>query len=169
MTHSIRKSLLVLLLAGLAGCTGQAGAGSSGGSGSTGITGIAGATGLAGSIGTGGGAGGLVVSTCAPGIPVSSQIPRLTRVQYATVINELLGVTPGADVMDLIANDSTGSLTDVSWNGYLTAADKIAAQVLGNATSKAKFITCDAAAGDLSHRHDQGVRPQGVPPSVDRR
>ena len=146
MTHSIRKSLWVLLLAGLAGCTGNAGAGNSGGSGSTGVTGISGATGSAGTIGTGGGGGGLVISTCAPGIPVSSQIPRLTRLQYATVINELLGVTPGADVMDLIANDSTGSLTDVSWNGYLTAADKIAAQVLGNATSKAKFITCDAAA-----------------------
>ena len=145
MTHSIRKSLLVLLLAGLAGCTGNAGEGSSGASGSTGP-----AAGTAGpgpaSIGAGGAAGGLVVSTCAPGIPVSSQIPRLTRVQYATVINELLGVTPGADVMDLIANDSTGSLTDVSWNGYLTAAEKIATQVMGNATSKAKFITCDAAA-----------------------
>ena len=138
VTHSIRESLLVLLLAGLGGCTGNVG-------GSSGAAGSAGPAGSAGSIGTGGAAGGLVVSTCAPGIPVSSQIPRLTRVQYATVINELLGVTPGADVMDLIGNDSTGSLTDVSWNGYLTAAEKIATQALGNATSKAKFITCDAA------------------------
>ncbi len=141
--HSIRKSLWVLLLAGLAGCTGAAGEGGAGGA--TGVAGTAGPAGTAGTIGTGGAAGGLVVSTCAPGIPASSQIPRLTKVQYATVINELLGVTPGADVMDLIANDSTGSLTDVSWNGYLTAAEKIATQVLGNATSKAKFITCDAA------------------------
>ena len=140
LTHSIRKSLLVLLLAGLAGCTGNAGEAAPA------LPGPPGPAGAAGTIGTGGAGGGLVVSTCAPGIPVSSQIPRLTRVQYATVINELLGVTPGADVMDLIANDSTGSLTDVSWNGYLTAAEKIATQVLGNATSKAKFITCDAAA-----------------------
>jgi hypothetical protein len=128
-----------LLFAGLGGCTGNVG-------GSSGAAGASGPAGLAGSIGAGGAGGGLVVSTCAPGIPVSSQIPRLTRVQYATVINELLGVTPGADVMDLIGNDSTGSLTDVSWNGYLTAAEKIATQALGNATSKAKFITCDAAA-----------------------
>jgi hypothetical protein len=144
--HSIRKSLWVLLLAGLAGCAGQVG-GSSGGSGSggSGVTGNAGATGLGGTIGIGGAGGGLVISPCAPGIPASSQVPRLTRVQYATVINELVGVTPGADVMDLIANDSTGSLTDVSWNGYLTAAEKLAAQVMANATSKAKFITCDAA------------------------
>jgi hypothetical protein len=61
------------------------------------------------------------------------------------VINELVGITPGADVMDLIAPDSTGSLTQVSWDGYLTAGEKIAAQVMANATSKAKFITCDAA------------------------
>ena len=137
LTHSIRKSLLVLVLAGLAGCTGSVG-------GSSGAAGTAG-PGSAGTIGTGGAGGGLVVSTCAPGIPVSSQVPRLTRAQYATVINELVGITPGTDVMDLIANDSTGSLTDVSWNGYLTAAEKIATQVLANATSKAKFITCDAA------------------------
>ena len=144
ITHSTRNSLLVLLLAGLAACTGTAGEGNSGSSGSTGAG--AGTTGLAGiGVGGAGGAGGLVVSTCAPGIPVSSQIPRLTRVQYATVINELLGIKPGADVMDLIANDSTGSLTDVSWNGYLTAADMIATQVMASATSKAKFITCDAA------------------------
>jgi hypothetical protein len=138
MPHSIRKSLLVLLFAGLAGCTGNVG-------GSSGVAGTAGPAGVAGSIGAGGAGGGLVVSPCAPGIPASSQIPRLTRVQYATVINELVGIAPGADVMDLIANDSTGSLTDVSWNGYLTAAEKIATQVMANATSKAKFITCDAA------------------------
>ena len=137
LTHAIRKSLLVLLFAGLAGCTGNVG-------GSSGAAGTAG-PGSAGTIGTGGAAGGLVVSTCAPGIPVSSQVPRLTRAQYATVINELVGITPGTDVMDLIANDSTGSLTDVSWNGYLTAAEKIATQVMANATNKAKFITCDAA------------------------
>jgi hypothetical protein len=43
----------------------------------------------------------------------------------------------------LLAPDSAGSLTDISWNGYQTAAQQIAAQVMGNATSKAKFITCD--------------------------
>ena len=149
----IRKSLSVLLLAGLAGCTGEVGKGSSGSAGSTG-SGVAGASGPAGSAGSTGGASpsgtggsGIVVpptSNCAPGIPASSQIPRLTKVQYGTVINSLLGITPGADVLTLIGADSDGSLTDVSWNGYLTAAGTIAAQVMGNATAKAKFITCDA-------------------------
>jgi hypothetical protein len=130
-----------LLLAGLAGCQGQVGTTTTAGSGGSGVTGTAGA----GMTGTGGVGGGLVVSPCAPGIPASSQIPRLTKVQYATVINELVGITPGADVMDLIAPDSAGSLTQVSWDGYLTAGEKLAAQVMANATSKAKFITCDAA------------------------
>jgi Protein of unknown function (DUF1592)/Protein of unknown function (DUF1588)/Protein of unknown function (DUF1595)/Protein of unknown function (DUF1585) len=134
-----------LLFAGLAACQGNVG-GSTGSAGSNGnVAGAAGSSGLAGSIGVGGAGGGLVVSPCGPGIPASSQIPRLTKVQYATVINELLGVTPGADVMDLIGADSAGSLTQISWDGYLTAAEKIATQALGNATSKAKFITCDAA------------------------
>jgi uncharacterized protein DUF1592/uncharacterized protein DUF1588/uncharacterized protein DUF1595/uncharacterized protein DUF1585 len=154
MMHSIRKSLWVLLFAGLAGCSGKvggtdtgSGGSSSGTAGTTGPAGSAGAVGTGGTgtggTGTGGTGGGLVVSTCKPGIPVSSQIPRLTKVQYANVVNELLGVMPGDDIINVLPNDSDGSLTDVGWNAYLTAADKIAAQVMGNATSKAKFISCD--------------------------
>jgi hypothetical protein len=173
MTDFGRWNLVGLLLAAAAGCSnpqpsvdgsgGNSGTGGSspgngsGGSGSGGSKGSGGSSGSVGSSGSGGSSasggssgstgsgGGVVVSTCAPGIPVSSQVPRLTRVQYATIINELVGVTPGADVMDIIANDSTGSLTDISWNGYLTGGEKIAAQVMANATSKAKFISCDPA------------------------
>src|SRR5262245_60175571 len=115
--HAIRKSFLVFLLAGLVGCTGEVGKGSSGSAGS----GVAGTAGPAGSAGSSGGAdpsgtgGGIVVpptSNCAPGIPASSQIPRLTKVQYATVIKSLFGITPGTDVLTLIGPDSDGSLTD---------------------------------------------------------
>jgi len=154
-THSIRNGLLVLLITALTGCTGQAGGTSStGGSGSTGsgVAGTAGPAGSAGSTGgtspTGAGGTGIVVpptSNCAPGIPASSQIPRLTKVQYATVINSLFGITPGTDVLTLIGADSDGSLTDVTWNGYLSAAGLVATQVMGNATAKAKFISCDAS------------------------
>jgi len=132
---------------GTASGTGGTGSGTGGGSGSGTGGGTGTGTGGAGS-GTGGATGsggGIVVSTCAPGIPASSQVPRLTRLQYATVINDLVGIAPGADITDLITADSAGSVTDIAWNGYLTAADKIAAQVMGNATSKAKFISCDAA------------------------
>src|SRR4051812_41134600 len=155
--QAIRKSLSVLLLAGLAGCTGEVGKGNSGSAGSTGsgVAGAAGSTSPAGSAGSTGGAdpsgtggSGIVVpptSNCAPGVPASSQIPRLTKVQYATVIKSLFGITPGSDVLTLIGSDSDGSLTDVTWNGYLSAAGLIATQVMGNATAKAKFITCDAS------------------------
>lgn len=168
MTHSRHWTLVGLLVAAAAGCsnplpseggTGGSNSSSSGGSssstgGSKGTGGSSGSTGSAsggsngsasgGSNGSGSG-GGVVVSNCAPGIPASSQIPRLTKVQYANVINDLLGVAPGPDVTDLLPSDSTGSLTDIAWNGYLTSADKIATQVMGNATSKAKFISCDAS------------------------
>ncbi|HXU05590.1 MAG TPA: DUF1592 domain-containing protein [Polyangia bacterium] len=151
MIYAIRNGLLVVLVTSLAACSGKVGETHSGGAGATGTAGTAGPAGSAGSTGgadpTGTG-GGIVVpptSNCAPGIPASSQIPRLTKVQYATVINSLFGITPGADVMTLIGADSDGSLTDVTWNGYLSAAGLIATQVMGNATAKAKFITCDAS------------------------
>jgi len=169
MTHFLRKSLVVLLVAGGAGCTGNVGDSSgSGGGTSTGTGGSSGGSSMPGSGGSstpgsggsstpgsggsstpgsgGSGSGGaVVVSNCAPGVPASSQIPRLTKAQYSTILNELVGLTPGSEVMDIIANDSAGALTDVAWNGYLTAGEKLAAQVMANPTSKAKFISCDPA------------------------
>jgi hypothetical protein len=75
----------------------------------------------------------------------------MTRAQYDTVVKDLLGVTAltaasNAAPSSLLGEDSSGPLTDISWNGYLSAAEKIAAQVMGNATSKAKFISCDPTA-----------------------
>ncbi|HEY7375803.1 MAG TPA: hypothetical protein VIF57_26835, partial [Polyangia bacterium] len=109
------------LLAGLAGCTGTVGGGASpgsggssgpgsGGSSSTGSagnsstgsggnssTGTGGSsTGSGGSTDTGtGGTGPACVGTCVctPGIPATSQVPRMTRAQYDQVLSDLLGVT----------------------------------------------------------------------------
>src|SRR5216117_2755574 len=100
MTHFIRRSLVVLLVAGGAGCTGTVGESSgSGGGTSTGTGGSSSGTGGSSTPGSGGsstpgsggsstpgsgGSGGsgtggaVVVSNCAPGVPASSQIPRLT-------------------------------------------------------------------------------------------
>jgi hypothetical protein len=134
------------------------GPGSAGNSGSAGNTGAAGNPGTAGSVSTGtAGTGGgpaptcVGVCQCAPGIPATSQVPRMTRAQYDTVVKDLLGVTAltaasNAAPSSLLGEDSSGPLTDISWNGYLSAAEKIAAQVMGNATSKAKFISCDPTA-----------------------
>jgi hypothetical protein len=75
----------------------------------------------------------------------------MTRLQYDTVVNDLLGVTaltansnqpPSA----LLADDSSGPLTDIAWNGYLNAAQDIAVQVMATAANKAKYITCDPTA-----------------------
>jgi hypothetical protein len=41
----------------------------------------------------------------------------------------------------LLAEDSAGELTDIAWNGYLSAAEKIATEVIAGA-NKSKFITC---------------------------
>jgi hypothetical protein len=176
MKLSIRDGLVGLLVAGVAaGCSGVIGGGqsASGSSGSTGSPGAAGSTGnpgnggstgnpgtagtvgttgTAGSTGTGGTAPTCVgTCVCTPGIPATSQVPRMTRVQYDTVINDLLGVTaltansnqpPSA----LLADDSTGPLTDIAWNGYLNAAQDIAVQVMATAANKSKYITCDPTA-----------------------
>ena len=179
MRCSIRKSLVGLLVAGLAGCTGSVGStgkgsggstsssGSGGGNGSGGQTGAAsgGKSGSAsggnsgsasgGDSGSGSGGNGVVdpgTLTCAPGIPSTSQVRRMTRAQYNNVINDMFGLTSlssagGVAPSELLAPDSSGSLTDIAWNGYLTAAEKIAAEVMANTTTKAKFISCDVAQG----------------------
>jgi hypothetical protein len=166
MRYFIRKSLVGFLLAGLAGCTGSVGGGGSPGSG--GSSGGAISTGTAGNTGTGGisttgtagssstGTGGtgpacVGVCVCTPGIPPTSQIPRMTRAQYDQVVSDLLGVTAltaasNQPPSSLLAEDSSGPLTDIAWNGYLSAAEKIAIQVMASSTSKTNFITCDPSA-----------------------
>ena len=138
---------------GTAGNSGPGSAGSTGtgnsGPGSSGSTG----TGTGGSTGTGGTTGPTCVGVCqcVPGIPATSQVPRMTRAQYDTVLKDLLGVTTLASASNgtpssLLAEDSTGPLTDIAWNGYLSAAEKVAAAVMANTTMKAKFIACDPTA-----------------------
>src|SRR6185369_13760488 len=41
--------------------------------------------------------------------------------------------------------------TDVGWAAYKTVGEEIATQVMGDATLKAKFITCDPAVGTCLH------------------
>ncbi len=66
---------------------------------------------------------------------------------YDAVVKDLLGVTVLASANNmppssLLAPDSDGSLTDIGWNGYLTAAEKIAAEVMAG-SNKSKFMSCD--------------------------
>lgn len=89
----------------------------------------------------------LPVGDCKPGVPVTTQIPKLQNRQYESVVRDLLGVS-GLTGDDL-PGDFTGAMTATAWQAYKKTAAKIAAQVMSG-PNKSKFITCDpAAAGCL--------------------
>jgi len=68
---------------------------------------------------------------------------------YDAVVRDLLGLTVlttagNLPPSSLLAPDSDGNLTDIAWNGYLSAAEKVAAEVMAG-SNKSKFISCDPA------------------------
>jgi hypothetical protein len=142
-TWTIRTIALATLIAG---CTGKmeeshrsaegpgAGSGSSPGKG-------------AGAGGSGSGGGNPADPTvCIPGIPETSQLPRLTRVQYDNTIRDLVGIS--AEHSSMLAPDTPGSVDQRAWDGYQKAADAIAKQVMADSSARAKVFPCstDSAA-----------------------
>lgn len=117
-----------------------------------------------GGVTTGGGGGSAVPVDCTdPGIPATSQIPRLTNAQYDRTIRDLLGVTGltasnGVAPSTLLATDQSGSLTDLGWSAYKSVAEMVAAQVMADPTLKANFISCTPVAGDNTCLHDTIVQ-----------
>ena len=107
-----------------------------------------GGSGAAGGPAQSGGAAGAVASTCMPGVPATSQIPRMKDAAYNAVIKDLLGITTVAGDLPskALAPDYDGSMTAIAWDGYLKTAEKIAADVMAG-TNKSQFIACDPAAG----------------------
>jgi hypothetical protein len=100
--------------------------------------------------GSAGSAGGGNPDVCTPGVPATSQIPRLLNREYDAIVEDLLGVTnlasAGSGVpSSLLVPDFDGSLTDIAWNSYLETARSIAAEVMAGA-NRAKFISCDPSA-----------------------
>jgi hypothetical protein len=88
---------------------------------------------------------------CMPGIPVTTQIPRLLNRQYENVVRDLLGITAvdGKPLSEALVGDFTGPMTAPAWQVYQEVAAKIAALVMSGPT-KSMFIACDpAAAGCL--------------------
>lgn len=84
---------------------------------------------------------------CVPGVPGSTQIPRLLNREYDAVVADLLKVnalTTGARPSSVLVPDYEGSMTDIAWNSYLVSARDLAAQVMAG-TSRAEFIACDPA------------------------
>jgi hypothetical protein len=99
-----------------------------------------------GAAGSGGSGGDL---TCQPGVPATSQVPRMLDSEYDNVVRDLLGVTTLASTnqppsYSLLA-DSPGDITSDAWRLYLSVADEIASSVMSG-TQKTKFISCDPAA-----------------------
>jgi hypothetical protein len=85
--------------------------------------------------------------TCVPGVPVTSQVPRLTNAQYDRTVRELLGVTTltsqnNVKPSTLLAPDQDGSVDTQTWSAYQNVAQLIADQVMADATSRSKFMTC---------------------------
>ncbi|HYQ40678.1 MAG TPA: DUF1592 domain-containing protein [Polyangiaceae bacterium] len=135
---------------------GTAGATSSGGSGSASAAGGKDAGPVSGGIGAQGGndfGGALGGDGCVPGVPVTSQIPRLSNRQYVAVMRDLLGVTTvpsegsagDQPLSDLLVADFTGPMTAPAWTVYQDLASKIAHEVM-TGPNKTKFISCDPAA-----------------------
>ncbi|WP_437521983.1 DUF1592 domain-containing protein [Sorangium sp. So ce726] len=100
------------------------------------------------SVGEGPGSGG--GDPCFPGVPVSSQIPRLLNREYDAAVRDLLGVTALAMAGNgppstLLAPDFEGDMTGVAWNAYLAVAEQIAAEVIAG-PNRSRFVSCDPAA-----------------------
>jgi hypothetical protein len=137
---------IVIAAAVLAGCQAQIdGPGNGPGQGDGTVAGPPGSN------GTGGGAGGPGVgvsgnpSVCAPGVPGTSQLPRLTRVQYDNTIRDLMNLQTQPSSM--LAPDTVGSVDQRAWDGFKLAAETLSALVLTDAGARARVIPC-APSGD---------------------
>jgi hypothetical protein len=127
----------------------MAGSGGSVAAGTGGAGGTSGGGTAAGS-GTGGSSAGGGSSTCVPGIPTTSQIPRLSQRRYDAVVRDLLGVTALASMGNKppstgLYADFDGPMNVDAWRLYYEVAGKIAAEVV-QGPNRSKFIACDAAA-----------------------
>jgi hypothetical protein len=149
------------LFAALAGCS--AGTGGDSPRGTPGASGSAGSSAIPGGAPGTGGASSTPGSSavCVPGVPSTSQIPRLLNRQYEAVVRDLLGVssvgTSNKTASQLLVADSDGPMTPDAWRIYQDVGGQIARAVM-TGPNKSKFINCDpAAAGCL----DQTIRTFG--------
>jgi hypothetical protein len=146
MDTCTRRMLVGVAL--LAGCTGKIGSGGGTGVGVTGGAGT-GSTMVMGTGGTGTGTGGTGTggtsapvdpSVCTPGVPTTSQLPRLTRTEFDNTTRDLLGID--VQPSSMLAPDTVGSVDQRAWDGFQTAADSLATQVMANPTAKSSVIPC---------------------------
>lgn len=127
---------------------GGTGGGAPGG-GSLGVDGSG--TGASPSAGGGPGAGGGSFDglACKRGVPATSQVPRLLNREYDAAVRDLLDVQglttqEGKLPSTLLNPDYDGSLNAFSWDAYLDAGAKVAAEVISGPL-KTNFLACDPA------------------------
>ena len=117
------------------GKTGSGGNGTSGSSSSSG-----GSTAGNGTSGSTSDPGNPATSRCTTGIPTTSQLPRLTHVEYDNTIRDLVGLTMQPSQM--LAPDTTGSVDQRAWDGYQAAADAVSAAIVADPTARQKAVGC---------------------------
>ena len=98
-------------------------------------------------------------SVCVPGVPGTTQIPRLLNRQYEATVRDLLGVDGlgSTPVAELLVADFDGPMTPDAWRIYQDVGAQVASEVM-TGPNRSRFIDCDpAAAGCL----DQTIRSFG--------
>lgn len=73
-------------------------------------------------------------------VPGTTQLPRLTRLQYDNTIRDLVGLV--GDFSSMLAPDSTGSVDARAWEGYQAAAKSISEQAMADANARSRLIPC---------------------------
>ncbi len=167
MKHLTIRTVVAAAL--VAGCTGKLGEsnrpGGEGGPGSGSGSGSGNGPGSGGGGGSGGGSGGSTDPTvCVPGIPQTSQLPRLTARSTTTRFFDLIGIS--GEHSSMLAPDTPGSVDQRAWDGYQKAADAIAAQVMADANARAKVFPCSTDSAECAredHRFASGSARFGAP------
>ena len=124
-----------------AGASTGSGTGNSSGTGNTVGTGTGNmvTTGVAGA-GMGGSGPPPTPTTCTPGVPATTQLPRLTRAEYDKTTRDLLGLD--VQPSQMLAPDTLGSVDQRAWDGFQSAADSLATQVMANTAARTKVLPC---------------------------
>jgi hypothetical protein len=102
-------------------------------------------------------------TACTPGVAATTQIPRLTNIQYDRTVRDLLQVTglkasSNGAPSSILATDQAGSLTSLGWSSYKSVAEMIAAQVMADPALKGNFIKCTFSGDGTACLHETIVQ-----------
>lgn len=123
---------------------------------SAGSAAMAGVTGVTGAAAVGANTDAKV---CVPGVPPTSQIPRLRNRQYEAAVRDLLGVEAldQKPLSEHLVADFDGPMTPDAWRIYQDVGAQIASTVMSG-PMRSRFIACDPAAAGCM---DETIRTFG--------